>query len=149
MTQGMSVEDYKRLAELEAAATPGPWAVDEDEDAEEITLGAGTYLANPGCYTSTDVIAQHDLVDDPDDPPENQHDDNQRRRDLEFIAAARNHMPELLARIENQHIRLEVAYEVIDALENLKSRFENLDDIELLDRKSVIAYLDLALQGEV
>ena len=149
MTQGMSIDDYKRLAELEAVATPGPWDVDEDEDAEEITLGAGTYLANPGCYTSTDVIAQHDLVDDPEDPPEDQHDDNQRRNDLQFIAAARNFMPELFACIENQSVRLEVAHEVIEAVEILKDRFERLDDIELLDRKSVIAYLDLALQGEI
>lgn len=90
--------DVSKARELLSAATPVPWAVDEDAYQETLTVGAGTYTENPGCYTSTDAIYEVDLVDDPDE--DDQPNDDQRRADAALITFAVNNLGPLLDEVE-------------------------------------------------
>lgn len=93
------VEQAKELLE---GVTPGPWEA-SDEQGDEITVGAGSYLANPGIYNPTDLIVAYDVYSDEDRERE------QRWRDARFIAAARQLVPDLVAIVEQLRAQIGAA----------------------------------------
>lgn len=76
--------------------TPGPWEFDdhEDNDYDSITVGAGTYLSSPGCYTSTDLIHEVDTYS----YELEEQGYIQATEDAKFIAAA----PELVRKLTDE-----------------------------------------------
>lgn len=78
--------------------TEGPWEADDHEDDEydKFTVGAGEYLEFPGAYKSTDLIYEVDTYSIELDSA----DYAQVKADAEFIAAARQLVPELITEIE-------------------------------------------------
>lgn len=100
--RGDVMDVVARANELLEGVTPGPWeACDDSRD--EITVGAGSYLKNPGSYNPADVILEYDVYSDEDDERE------QRWRDARFIAAARQLVPDLVATIEELRTQISVA----------------------------------------
>ena len=90
----MTTIDRERLRKLADAATPGPWEFDWDPEEGDLTVRAGTarYGDNgraPGSYVTTDMIIEHEEVWEDDGL-------DQYARDAEFIAAARDAIPQLL-----------------------------------------------------
>lgn len=96
----------EQARELLEGVTPGPWEASDDH-ADEITVGAGSYLANPGSYNPTDLIVEYDVYSDDD------RERDQRWRDALFIAAARQLVPDLVATIEQ--LRTQIASAPADA----------------------------------
>lgn len=78
--------------------TPGPWQVDnhEADDYDRMTVGAGTYLASPGQYTSTDLIHEVDTYGIELESK----DYTQITADAVFIATAPELVAELMAEVQ-------------------------------------------------
>lgn len=101
--------DLKKLRELEQAATPGPWSFDDGESG--------------GCAA---VVCESGLIADC-------YDGLREEKDAEFIAEARNALPELLAAAE----------EVVEIRGVEKELSRRTDEIVRLtqDRDRVVALL--------
>lgn len=78
--------DTKELRELEKAATPGPWEVEQQRDGEEWWFDDGHFLIKTGPEPCDWNVAMHE----------------ENEADARFIAAARNAMPGLLDEVERE-----------------------------------------------
>ena len=76
-----------------------PWEV-RDEDGDTITVGAGSYLRNPGSYFSIDLIVEYDVYSDTEEERE------RRYRIARFIAEAPTLIEELIA--ENEALKTQL-----------------------------------------
>jgi hypothetical protein len=92
----------EQARELLEGVTPGPWEA-SDDSRDEITVGAGSYLENPGSYNPGDLIVEYDVYSDEEAERE------QRWRDARFIAGARQLIPDLVETIEQLRTQLGVA----------------------------------------
>lgn len=87
----MTPEELKRLRELEAAATPGPWQSHNNHGVYYVSNGRDGLFAtfdNRICEASTNFFG----VD--------------KTANMEFIAAARNHFKELLDEVERLNLEI-------------------------------------------
>lgn len=103
-----------------SGTTPGPWVFNphEERDYDTATVGAGTYLSSPGCYTSTDLIHEVDTYSYELDSP----DIARIHADARFIAAARTLVPELIRVCEAW---IDVADERLRIIERLRAEHRN------------------------
>ena len=92
----------ERAEELLEGVTPGTWEA-SDDSRDEIIVGAGSYLENPGSHNPGDLIVEYDVYSDEEDERE------QRWRDARFIAGARQLIPGLVETIEQLRTQLGVA----------------------------------------
>jgi hypothetical protein len=89
-----AAEFLDALDQAHAAATPGPWQVDNDGD--DLAVTAGTARGLPGSWRATDRIFTSDVGEW---SGEEEHESEQRKADAATIVAEHNATPRLVAAV--------------------------------------------------
>lgn len=159
MSAALSEQQFAAYREIAAEATNRPlvfsdcegvlkvWALSALEHVARDQNGEISGWSEPGSYAAADLVAEVELGMGTWDPGEDM-DDDQRRRDIGGLVAARDAVPALLAEVERLRAERDVFADRVDTLTSVaKGNKRNVQEMygDLLAAQARITVLEKAL----